>query len=154
MFLISKDSLLAEDAPTGPNASKKPARRKRKNSGANGGESRGAKSQNNSKSGVTVLPIAGPARIKRRHYGVLLSFLLLVALPSFTVSWYMDVRAVDQFASTIGFSVRKEENNSAIDILGGITQLSAGRSSDTDILDEFIQSQQLVELVDKRLDLR
>lgn len=59
----------------------------------------------------------------------------------------------DQYASHVGFSVRKEDVGSAIELLGGITELSGSSSSDTDILYEFIQSQQMVSLVDEKLNL-
>ncbi|WP_254685034.1 capsule biosynthesis protein [Tateyamaria omphalii] len=98
-------------------------------------------------------PPARPARVRRRHWGVLLSFVLLVMLPSGGVAWYLWERAVDQYASTVAFSVRKEEAGSAVELLGGITELSGSSSSDTDILYEFIQSQQLVSDIDALLDL-
>ena len=103
---------------------------------------------------IEVAPIARPARLRRRHWGVLLSFVLLVMLPSGASWWYLYQRAADQYASTIGFSVRKEEIGSAVELLGGISEISTGSSSDTDILYEFIQSQNLVEKVNARLDLR
>lgn len=67
--------------------------------------------------------------------------------------WYLYGVAEDQYASHVGFSVRKEEMGSAIELLGGITELSGSSSSDTDILYELIQSQQMVRLVDQKLDL-
>ena len=85
---------------------------------------------------------------------VLMSFLIMVVTPSAGIYWYLYERAADQYVSTIGFSVRKEEVGSAVDVFGSISQISSGSSSDTDILYEFIQSQEQVELVDKRLDLR
>ncbi|MCB1366836.1 MAG: sugar transporter [Rhodobacteraceae bacterium] len=92
--------------------------------------------------------------MKLRHWGVILSFLLMVCVPSGVTWWYLEERAADQYASTIGFSVRKEEMGSAVEVLGGITGLSSDSSKDTDILYEFIQSQKIVELIDKRMDLR
>ena len=92
--------------------------------------------------------------LKRRHYGIVFSFLLLVAAPALVAAWYLWSRAVDQYASMVGFSVRTEEVNSAIELLGGITELSGSSTSDTDILYEFIQSQKLVSDVDAMLDLR
>jgi capsular polysaccharide transport system permease protein len=99
-------------------------------------------------------PVPG-ARLRRRHWGVLLSFLLLVALPWGASGWYLWRVAVDQYASTVGFSVRREEFQSAVDLIGGIGQIAAGASSsDTDILYSFIRSQDMVARVDARLDLR
>lgn len=92
--------------------------------------------------------------MKRRHYGVVFSFLLLVMIPAAVTGWYLWTRAADQYASTVGFSVRSEEGSPAIALLGGITDLSGASSSDTDILYEFIQSQKLVADIDETLDLR
>ncbi len=101
-----------------------------------------------------VRPPAPASTPRRRHWGVLASFVLLVALPMAVAAWYLWTRAADQYASTLGFSVRTEEASSAIELLGGITDLSGSSSSDTDILYEFIQSQELVASVDEKLDLR
>lgn len=78
----------------------------------------------------------------------------MVAAPTALAGWYLRDRAVDQYASTVGFSVRREEMSSAIELLGGITSLSGSSSSDTDILYEFLQSQKLVASIDDALDLR
>ena len=69
-------------------------------------------------------------------------------------AWYLWYRAADQFASTVAFSVRQEKMRSAIELLGGITDLSGSGASDADILYEFIQSQTLVAQIDKELDLK
>jgi capsular polysaccharide transport system permease protein len=89
-----------------------------------------------------------------RHFAILASFVLFVLLPVSVAGIYLWARAADQYASTVGFSVRKEEASSAIELLGGITDLSGSSSSDTDILYEFIQSQQLVAQIDQKIDLR
>lgn len=89
---------------------------------------------------------------------MLFSFLLLVLAPAITAFWYLEDRAVDQYASFSGFAVRSEETTGgASDLLGGLglgSVLSGSSSSDTDILYEFIQSQELVERVDAQLDLK
>ncbi|KZZ27719.1 sugar transporter, partial [Sulfitobacter sp. HI0082] len=97
---------------------------------------------------------ARPVRSKRRHWMLLLSFVLFVLLPSFLTGTYLWSRAVDQYTSSVGFTVRQEEAPSAIDFLGGLSKLSGNSSSDSDILFEFIQSQEMVERVDQALDLR
>lgn len=99
-------------------------------------------------------PTARPARWKLRHSLVSLSFLLMVLGPIIVSGYYLWARAADQYISRVGFSVRTEEASSAIDLLGGITSLSGSSSSDTDILYEFLQSQELVERIDGELDLR
>lgn len=101
-----------------------------------------------------VAPPAAPARIRARHQFVLLTFCLFVLLPTAVTAYYLWVRAQDQYASTVGFTVRTEESSSTLSLLGGITGLSGASSSDTDILFEFIQSQKLVATLQDRLDLR
>lgn len=101
-----------------------------------------------------VAPPVAAAQFKNRHRILFLSFLIFVILPTVFASWYLWTRAVDQYASTVGFSVRKEEVGSVIELLGGVTELSGSSSSDTDILYEFIQSQKLVADIDTLLDLR
>jgi len=78
----------------------------------------------------------------------------MVILPSVVTGWYLWLRAADQYASYVGFSVRKEEVSSAVELLGGITELSGSSSSDTDILYKFLQSQEIVRRIDGKLDLR
>ncbi|WP_220748757.1 MULTISPECIES: capsule biosynthesis protein [Jannaschia] len=97
---------------------------------------------------------AAPAQPRGRHWLITLSFLLLVVAPTALCAWYLWERAADRYVSTAGFSVRTEEAGSAIESLAGITGLSGSSSSDTDILYDFIQSQQLVRQVQDSLDLR
>ena len=103
---------------------------------------------------AVAYPSATPARPRRRHWALLVSFILFVVIPTLAAAWYLYERAADQYASTIGFSVRTEETGSAIELLGGIASLSGSSSSDTDILYEFLQSQELVAALDEQLDLR
>lgn len=97
--------------------------------------------------------MATAAQPRARHWGVMISFVLLVILPTALAGYYMFAIAVDQYESRVGFAVRAEESQSALDILGGLSGLSKASSSDTDILYEFIQSQDMVERVAARLDL-
>lgn len=97
---------------------------------------------------------ASKARPRRRHGVVLLSFVAIAILPVAVAGWYLWVRAADQYASYVGFSVRKEEVSSAVELLGGITELSGSSSSDTDILYKFLQSQEIVRRIDSKLNLR
>lgn len=93
--------------------------------------------------------------MRRRHWGLLTSFLLVVAIPLAAVGYYLWVHANDQYASTAGFTVRSQESGGATELLGGLAQFSGGTTaSDSDILYEFIQSQEMVELVDGIVDLR
>ena len=106
---------------------------------------------------IEVRPVAKPAKVKRRHGGLIATFMLIVLLPVAVSAWYLYDRAVDQYASTVAFTVRSEDVRSAADLLGGLGSslgVGSGGSSDTDILYEFIRSQELVAALDAELDLR
>lgn len=103
---------------------------------------------------VQVRPVAGPAGMRRRHWGVIFGFALMVLAPLAATIFYLWAVAQDQYASTTGFTVRSEERGSASDLLGGLAQFTGGStSSDADILYEFIQSQQIIDSIDDRVDL-
>ena len=100
-------------------------------------------------------PAVAPSRLQLRHWGLLISFLILVVLPSLVTGWYLWARAADRYVSSVAFSVRNAESSSALQLLSGIGQLGmSSSSSDTDILYQFIQSQELVGTIDAALDLR
>lgn len=104
-----------------------------------------------------VLPTASRARLKWRHIVLALSFLLFVLTPVSVSAWYLWTRATDQYASYLGFSVRSENGTTSSELLGGLTSLvgmSSNSGSDTDILYKFIQSHDLVDRIDQKLDLR
>ncbi|WP_246055044.1 hypothetical protein [Paracoccus gahaiensis] len=103
-----------------------------------------------------ILPTANPAQLKKRHYGMAISFALTVIIPLLVSAYYLYNRAADQYASYVGFSVRSESAPSPADVLGGLGSLvgvTSSSTSDTDILFKFIQSRDLVERVDARLNL-
>lgn len=105
--------------------------------------------------GIAPLPPASRSRLKHRHIIVMASFILMVILPIAIVAWYLWVRAVDQYVSNLGFSVRSEEVAPAIDSVLGTMDVGGGSSTaDTSVLYEFIQSQDMVVRVDEELDLR
>ncbi len=101
-----------------------------------------------------IKPPARPARPRRRHRLLFLSFMFVVVAPVFFAGYYLWTHAADQYASRVAFSVRTEEQTSAIELLGGITELSGSSSSDTDILFAYLSSQELVSRVDAQVDLR
>lgn len=103
---------------------------------------------------IRIAPPVPPARRRPHHKLLMISFAIMVVVPILVSAWYLWARAQDQYASYVGFSVRTEEVGSAIELLGGITELSGSSSSDTDILYKFLQSQELVATVDAALDLR
>ncbi len=101
-----------------------------------------------------IKPPARRARPRRRHRFLFLTFVLIVVAPVCLSGYYFSTHAADQFASKVAFSVRTEEQSSAIELLGGITELSGSSSSDTDILFAYLSSQELVSRVDDLVDLR
>lgn len=104
---------------------------------------------------VVVRPLARSARVRNRHWGLLTAFVLMVLAPVGAASWYLYGYAADQYASTLGFTVRSENVTSASDILGGLgASLGSGGSHDSDILYEFVRSQEIVRRIDSELDLR
>ena len=100
-------------------------------------------------------PVVAPSHIQPRHLALMLSFLILVILPSLVSGWYMWARAADRYVSNTAFSVRNADTSSALQLLSGIGQLGvSSSSSDTDILYQFIQSQELVSKIDAKINLR
>lgn len=104
---------------------------------------------------VSVRPIAPAAGMRRRHWGIVTSFLLVVLIPTLLTSAYLAFLAEDQYRSTTGFIVRQDEGNSNASVLGGLSQFVGGSvSSDGDVLYEFVQSQGLISNIDAKLDIR
>ena len=103
---------------------------------------------------ITMLRLPSEsASIRTRHYGVIASFIISVVLPLALAGWYLFVVAADQYASIVGFSVRKEQVASPIELFGGIADVASSGSSDSDILYEFIRSQEMVRAVQASLGL-
>lgn len=97
---------------------------------------------------------ADKARLQPRHYGLFLSLCLVVAVPLLVVALYLTVFAKPQYASEVGFVVRQEETGSASQMLGGLGQMLGTQSAgNSDLLFEFIQSQDIVERIDNNFDL-
>lgn len=151
-----KQAAPAGQGPRGPGQrgpGQKPAGQGRAGQGQGNGQGRrGAAARK-----PDPIPVPAPvarAGVRGRHWLSLVSFILLVGLPIALCAWYLWERAADQYASYVGFSVRTEDTSSAIELLGGITELSGSSSSDTDILHKFLDSQRLVRIVDAELDLR
>lgn len=111
----------------------------------------------NKKLSATAVPaVAQPARMKKRHWGVLGSFVAVVLVPLVAITMYLFVVAEDQYVSRAGFTVRSQEGASATDLLGGLAQFAGaggGTGADSDILYEFIQSQELAQEINAELGL-
>lgn len=104
---------------------------------------------------VNTVP-AGRAKMRWRHWGILISFVVLVLAPIGAVAYYLYQVSVDQYASTTGFTVRQNEAGAATDVLGGLAAFTGGGGSgqaDADILFEYIVSQEMAQRLDARLDL-
>ncbi len=100
-------------------------------------------------------PVARPARMKQRHWGLIASLALMVLVPLVATVFYLFAVAEDQYASTAGFTVRSQDSSGANDLLGGLASFAGNTAaSDSDILYEFIQSQEMAAAVEARLDLR
>jgi capsular polysaccharide transport system permease protein len=108
----------------------------------------------NDASHYVVAPTVSPAQMRPRHYGVIVSFFLLVVVPTLSYSWYLWTRAADQYQSDVGFGSRTEEAGSTFDFLGALGGTTQSGSKDMDILNQFIVSQELVAKVDAEVDLR
>lgn len=96
--------------------------------------------------------VARKATLRPRHRFAQLSFALLVAAPTMTAGAYLYGFAADQYASRTAFSVRSNEGPTPIDFLGGLSNMQTGTASDTEVLYEFIRSQQMVEILQERFD--
>lgn len=103
-----------------------------------------------------IRPVVKPAKVEARHRGLFFSFLGMVVLPLLAAAFYLFAYAEDQYSSTVGFTVRSGDTTSASDLIGGLGAAfgTSGGGADTDILYEFVRSQELVRRVDERLDLR
>ncbi|WP_323804047.1 capsule biosynthesis protein [Sulfitobacter litoralis] len=102
-------------------------------------------------------PIAAPvpnARLQLRHRLAFVSFVLSVLGSSLLASWYLWERAADRYTSVSGFSVHTEDMSSAIELLGGVANLSGSGAEYEEMLYQFIKSQELVSRIDKTLNLR
>lgn len=88
-----------------------------------------------------------------RHFLLLLSLLAFVAAPTLGAGLYLYTIAKDQYASVVGFSVRSFETSGAMELLGGISELSGTNSDDSDILNEYLKSQKMVRSITDKLDM-
>jgi len=102
---------------------------------------------------IEIRPMAEAAQLRPRHRRLAWSFVVLVVLPLVLAMSYLWGVAQDQYASTVAFTIRREDNTSGA-LLGGLAQLTGGGGmSESDILYEFIQSQEIVSAIDERIGL-
>jgi len=98
--------------------------------------------------------VAGAARFRARHYGLLLSFVAAVILPALLTAGYLFLVAQDQYASRLGFSVQREDGAASIDLLGGLSQIATASTPDPVILYKYITSRDMIRAVEARIDVR
>ncbi|PZX38322.1 capsular polysaccharide transport system permease protein [Roseinatronobacter thiooxidans] len=99
-------------------------------------------------------PVARPAQMKSRHRGLVLSLVLVIALPVLLTTIYLTIFAQPQYASQVGFTIRQEETGNASDLMGGLSGLLGSPvQSNADLLFEYVQSQEIVERIDAHFDL-
>lgn len=100
---------------------------------------------------------AGRARPRWRHLVLMLAFLGMVPGPFGLAAWYLYARAQDQYASRFGFVVHSESEADGAALLAGVPGLSAlagTATADTDVLERYLRSRSLTDLMDSRFDLR
>jgi capsular polysaccharide transport system permease protein len=95
-----------------------------------------------------------PMFLRARHHAVLISLAVTVLLPGLLAFGYLYLVAADQYSSTVSFTVRSEEFQSPLELLGGsFGSVGGTTASDPEILYDFVLSQKLVQNIDRRLDL-
>ncbi|MGV6839534.1 MAG: hypothetical protein ACWA40_05000, partial [Planktomarina sp.] len=98
-------------------------------------------------------PLADRFSWRARHKWVAISFALWVALPSTITAMYMVFMAQPQYASTVAFAVHQANDNSAIELLSGFAEIQGSAAKHTDILHDYLQSQNMIEALYSELHL-
>lgn len=103
---------------------------------------------------VDTAPPVGTARRGWRSFFSTLWFLIAVGGPIAAGAWYLMEHAADRYASRAAFSIRSNDQAAPLEIFGAVAQLgNSSAAADGQILYDFIQSQQLVEVLRTRLPL-
>ncbi|MBT9382899.1 hypothetical protein KM176_03405 [Pseudooceanicola sp. CBS1P-1] len=91
----------------------------------------------------------------RRRMYLAASFVICVLIPGLIGSAYYAFVASDRYVSTAGFSVRSIDGGVSMDGLGALTGLASAGSttSDSYIILHYLKSRDLVELLEKDVDL-
>lgn len=108
---------------------------------------------------MTIKSVASFATLaRRRRLDLFATSLLIVGviLPVTLMALYLYLIAADQYASKAAFSVRSEQGGAVSQgFLGAIASVGgSGSAQDTDLLYDYIRSQDMVEAIDAKLDLR
>src|SRR5690606_18923000 len=97
---------------------------------------------------------AAGRKARKRHRLMGITFVLGVLLPSLLATVYMVFIAADQFHSRTAFAVRSVESTGATELLGMVIQGGgATNASDSYIINDYLQSQAIIEDVSKTVDL-
>ncbi|MEM9096889.1 MAG: capsule biosynthesis protein [Pseudomonadota bacterium] len=103
-----------------------------------------------------AIPLSGVPRRRRRWRGPLM-FLLCVMVPWFFATEYLYLKAADQYASTLAFSVRSGTGPQASqtpDLMGALSSGSTPlMATESYVVYDYLRSQQIVEAVNGDLDL-
>lgn len=91
-----------------------------------------------------------------RRLLVKLSFIPCVLLPALLGVLYFGLIAADRFAVETKFSIRMVSGTPSTDLLGSLTGFSSSGSTITDsyILIDFIESREIIDKLEERMDLR
>lgn len=100
-----------------------------------------------------VQPTVPAANFRRRHRALSASFLLLVVMPLVLVGSYLYRFAADQYSSHLGYSVRAETVSAPVELFGGLAELAGSAPQDGNVLKAYLESQQLVENLQRTLGL-
>lgn len=92
---------------------------------------------------------------RRRRRWTIASFFLCVLLPVAAVIYYYVEVAADRYAVETKFAIRSVSGSSPTDFLGIVSTVSTATSTTTDsyIVVDFIQSRDLIDRLNERLDL-
>lgn len=91
-----------------------------------------------------------------RRFWIKISLIPMVVVPVLLGIIYFSLIAADRFAVETKFSIRQVSGVASMDLLGSLTGMSASGSTITDsyILIDFIESRELVDKLEDRIDLR
>ncbi|MFD1702413.1 hypothetical protein ACFSCV_05275 [Methylopila henanensis] len=104
-------------------------------------------------------PAARPVAAKAKRSLLKISAMLAIGLPTALATVYYGLIASPQYIAEAKFAVRGAEESSAGAMAGGLSQLAglstaASTASDSFIVAQFVESRQLVDSLQKSVDLR
>lgn len=105
---------------------------------------------------ATLTPMKNLGRRKRRKgFGVLLSALVCIGLPSILAGYYYYAIAANQYVSEFKFSVRGAERAGADGLAAmGASSTPGALLADTFVVTDFINSRQIIDEVSSHLNMR